>query len=104
MHAGNLDEIVGILPCRSFLLDGPVGDPDAAQMAELCRSPSFVPELASVEQLLARFRAEGSTLAIVVDEFGGTAGLVTIEDVADWAGSVEKRRTSPWAASSRSSA
>jgi putative hemolysin len=83
IHAGNLDEIVGILPCRSFLLDGPVGDPDIEAMVALCRSPSFVPELASVEQLLARFRAEGSTLAIVVDEFGGTAGLVTIEDVAE---------------------
>jgi CBS domain containing-hemolysin-like protein len=83
IHAGNLDEIVGILPCRSFLLDGPVGDPDVEAMAALCRNPSFVPELASVEQLLARFRAEGSTLAIVVDEFGGTAGLVTIEDVAE---------------------
>lgn len=83
IHAGNLDEIVGILPCRSFLLDGPVGDPDIEAMAALCRNPSFVPELASVEQLLTRFRAEGSTLAIVVDEFGGTAGLVTIEDVAE---------------------
>ena len=83
IHAGNLDEIVGILPCRSFLLDGPAGDSDPEGMVALCRSPSFVPELASVEQLLARFRAEGSTLAIVVDEFGGTAGLVTIEDVAE---------------------
>ena len=83
IHGGNLDEIVGILPCRSFLLDGPELDSDPERMVALCRNPSFVPELASVEQLLARFRAEGSTLAIVVDEFGGTAGLVTIEDVAE---------------------
>lgn len=83
IRAENLDAIVGILPCRSFLLDGPAGDSDPEGMVALCRSPSFVPELASVEQLLARFRAEGSTLAIVVDEFGGTAGLVTIEDVAE---------------------
>ncbi len=83
IHAGTLDEIVGILPCRDFLLDGPDREADPDAMVALCRNASFVPELASGEQLLARFRAEGSTLAIVVDEFGGTAGLVTIEDVAE---------------------
>ena len=76
IHGGNLDEIVGILPCRSFLLDRPELDSDPERMVALCRNPSFVPELASVEQLLARFRAEGSTLAIVVDEFGGTVGMM----------------------------
>lgn len=79
----DLDDVVGILSCRKFLLDfeGDVADPQ--RLHGLCRNASFVPEVASVEQLLARFRAEGSTIAIVVDEFGGTAGLVTIEDVAE---------------------
>ncbi len=78
----DLDEIVGILPCRKFLLDPPEAA-DPVQLTTACRPPRFVPEMASVEQLLDRFRADGSTIAIVVDEFGGTAGLVTIEDVAE---------------------
>ena len=82
VHDVDLDEIVGILPCRRFLIDPPEGvDPD--HLAGACRPARFVPEMASVEQLLDRFQADGSTIAIVVDEFGGTAGLVTIEDVAE---------------------
>lgn len=83
VRGGDIDDVVGILSCRRFLLDFDGDRPDPARLRALCRNASFVPEVASVEQLLARFRAEGSTIAIVVDEFGGTAGLVTIEDVAE---------------------
>lgn len=78
----DIDHVVGILSCRKFLLDAPDA-PDPDLIRSMCRPASFVPEVASVEQLLGRFRAEGATIAIVVDEFGGTAGLVTIEDVAE---------------------
>ena len=47
------------------------------------RTPLFVPESMGVLDLLARMRAERIHLAIVVDEFGGTEGLVTIEDVVE---------------------
>jgi CBS domain containing-hemolysin-like protein len=47
------------------------------------REPLFVPESMSVIELLARMRAERVHLAIIVDEFGGTEGLVTIEDVVE---------------------
>jgi CBS domain containing-hemolysin-like protein len=49
----------------------------------LLREPLFVPESMGVIELLARMRAERTHLAIVVDEFGGTEGLVTIEDVVE---------------------
>ena len=52
-------------------------------MAALLRHPLFVPESMGVIDLLARMRAERVHLAIVVDEFGGTEGLVTIEDVVE---------------------
>jgi CBS domain containing-hemolysin-like protein len=52
-------------------------------MAALMRDPLFVPESMGVIELLARMRAERIHLAIVVDEFGGTEGLVTIEDVVE---------------------
>ena len=52
-------------------------------IAALMRTPLFVPESMGVLDLLARMRAERIHLAIVVDEFGGTEGLVTIEDVVE---------------------
>ena len=52
-------------------------------MNALMRTPLFVPESMGVLDLLARMRAERIHLAIVVDEFGGTEGLVTIEDVVE---------------------
>ena len=52
-------------------------------MTALMREPLFVPESMGVIDLLARMRAERIHLAIVVDEFGGTEGLVTIEDVVE---------------------
>jgi CBS domain containing-hemolysin-like protein len=52
-------------------------------MNALMRSPLFVPESMGIIDLLARMRAERIHLAIVVDEFGGTEGLVTIEDVVE---------------------
>ena len=52
-------------------------------LTALMREPLFVPESMGVIELLARMRAERVHLAIVVDEFGGTEGLVTIEDVVE---------------------
>ncbi len=43
----------------------------------------FVPETKSIEGLLRQFRREGSQMAIVVDEYGGTAGLITLEDIIE---------------------
>ena len=82
VHEGELDQVVGILPCRQFLLAKPEAV-DADVIRSACHPALFVPEMASVEQLLDRFRNDGATIAIVVDEFGGTSGLVTIEDVAE---------------------
>jgi CBS domain containing-hemolysin-like protein len=52
-------------------------------MSSLMREPLFVPESMGVIELLARMRQQRIHLAIVVDEFGGTEGLVTIEDVVE---------------------
>jgi CBS domain containing-hemolysin-like protein len=54
-----------------------------ADISELFRKPLYVPESMGVLDLLARMRADRVHLAIVVDEFGGTEGLVTIEDVVE---------------------
>src|SRR5690349_10166228 len=59
------------------------GGDSPAEITSLMRTPLFVPESMGVLDHLARMRAQRVDLAIVVDEFGGTEGLVTIEDVVE---------------------
>jgi len=53
----------------------------SAELLALLRGPLYVPETMSAEGLLREFRRTRQTIAIVVDEYGGTAGLVTVEDL-----------------------
>ncbi len=71
------DTIVGILNCRALLLD-PNGD-----LADAIEFPSFVPESMNLLQLLSALQRQRRGLAIVMDEFGSTAGLVTMEDIIE---------------------
>jgi CBS domain containing-hemolysin-like protein len=71
----NVDTIVGVLNTRIFLLD------PEADLAEAIEFPSFVPESANLLQLLKSLQRQQRGLAIVLNEFGGTAGIVTIEDI-----------------------
>lgn len=76
---GDVDHLIGLLPVKRYLLaEGP------RRPLETYLEPiAFVPEIASVEALLVRFRETGGTLAVSVDEFGGTAGVVALEDVVE---------------------
>jgi len=78
----SLDEVVGMIHIKDVFVANMDPSRDRAIEA-LMREPLFVPESMSVIELLARMRAERTHLAIVVDEFGGTEGLVTIEDVVE---------------------
>src|SRR5262245_44337323 len=69
------DTIVGVLNTRTLLLDPNV------DLAEAIEFPSFVPSTMNLLQLLKSLQRQQRGLAIVVDEFGGTAGLVTVEDI-----------------------
>jgi CBS domain containing-hemolysin-like protein len=82
VYGESLDEVVGMIHIKDVF----VADFDPSRdrtVTALMRSPLFVPESMGVIELLARMRAERTHLAIVVDEFGGTEGLVTIEDVVE---------------------
>jgi len=76
----DLDHIVGLLHVKRYLLDPREG---AAVLADHVTLARFVPEVATLDQLLDHFRESRTHLAIVVDEFGGTAGIVAIEDVVE---------------------
>jgi len=71
------DTIVGILNTRALLLDPQIDLADAIEF------PSFVPEAMNLLQLLKSFQRQQRGLAIVLDEFGGTAGIVTTEDILE---------------------
>jgi CBS domain containing-hemolysin-like protein len=82
VYGESLDEVVGMIHIKDVF----VADFDPSRdraLPSLMREPLFVPESMGVIELLARMRAERTHLAIVVDEFGGTEGLVTIEDVVE---------------------
>ena len=79
---GSLDEVIGMIHIKDvFKAQVDLSRPRSIE--GLLRSPLFVPESMGVLDLLARMRQERVHLAIVVDEFGGTEGLVTIEDVVE---------------------
>src|SRR5262249_53297205 len=71
------DTIVGVLHTRALLLDPQIDLADAIEF------PSFVPESMNLLQLLKSLQRQQRGLAIVLDEFGGTAGLVTTEDILE---------------------
>jgi len=87
VYRENLDDIVGILYAKDLLpLLEEGGSPRsgaAFDLKSLLREPMLIPESKDVLELLREFRATKVHLAIVVDEYGGTAGLVTIEDILE---------------------
>jgi len=78
----NVDHIVGVLYAKDLLpfwLDGS----REFSLEEVYREPYFVPETKKIKDLLNELRSRKSHLAVIVDEYGGTAGLVTIEDIIE---------------------
>ncbi|WP_431873857.1 hemolysin family protein [Micromonospora marina] len=80
----NVDDVLGVLYLKD-LIRRVQGDQAARQMpvAELMRPATFVPESKPVDDLLSEMQAARNHLVIVVDEYGGTGGLVTIEDILE---------------------
>lgn len=80
VYANDLDHIVGILQVKEYLLD-----PRSRKvpLRQLINRPRFIPHLSRLDQLLDHFRTTRSKFAVVVDEFGGTAGVVSLEDVVE---------------------
>jgi putative hemolysin len=82
LYDGNIDNIIGIVHAKDLLPSLARGD-SSVDLRTLVRSPFFVPENKRVDDLLDEFRRSNSQMAIVQDEYGGTAGLVTIEDLLE---------------------
>ncbi len=77
VHEGSIDRILGLIYAKVLFFE-----PDKP-LRELIQPVHFVPELISLEQLLEHFRRTRSQIAVAVDEYGGVAGLVTLEGLAE---------------------
>ena len=80
VYGENLDDIQGVVNVRDLVEhEAPEGEP----LAPLVRPVYLVPETKKVAELLKEFQASRTTFAVVIDEYGGTAGLVTVEDIVE---------------------
>ena len=75
---GDVDHVVGVLNLKDLFLQPPGTD-----LRQMARKPLFVPDGLSIDRVLRQFQRSRTHLAVVIDEYGGTSGVVTIEDVLE---------------------
>jgi len=88
VYDGSLDNIVGILYAKDLLqflnvAGGSAGDDAQMELRRLIRPPLFVPRTKPLRDLLREFRIQQVHMAVVLDEYGGTTGVVTTEDIVE---------------------
>ncbi|HEY8819993.1 MAG TPA: hemolysin family protein [Dehalococcoidia bacterium] len=82
LYEGNIDNIVGVVYAKDVLARFAQGAGDV-DIRTIARPPLFVPETKRVDELLSELRDRRIHMAVVVDEYGGTSGLLTIEDLVE---------------------
>jgi CBS domain containing-hemolysin-like protein len=82
VYDDSIDNIIGLLYAKDLLavVDG---DDSIAKQRSLIRPAYFVPEAKKVDELLTEMQSRGVHMALVVDEYGGVAGVVTLEDIVE---------------------
>lgn len=81
VYRGSLDNIIGIIHSKDIL--SLLDRPESFFLEQIVRPPYFVPESKRIETLLQSFRKRRIHLAVVVDEYGGVEGIVTLEDIVE---------------------
>jgi len=81
IYEKDLDHIIGVLYTKDIILHKL--DPQLIILKDLVRKPLFVPDSMPLSQLLRLFQRKKKHIAIVLDEFGGTAGIITLEDILE---------------------
>jgi CBS domain containing-hemolysin-like protein len=82
IYKDNMDNIKGILYAKD-IIPYLMGSRPQINLQMIAREPFFVPETKPIDELLAEFKSRKTSIAIVVDEWGGTEGLVTLEDIVE---------------------
>jgi CBS domain containing-hemolysin-like protein len=83
VYDGSIDNVVGVLLMRDVIPALASGRPEKVSLQQYLKAPFFVPEQMKISRLLKEMQRRKTHIAIVVDEFGGTSGLVTLEDVVE---------------------
>jgi len=78
VYKKNIDDLVGIIYAKDMILN-----PETESIHGLLRKPIYVTEKTHIQTLLNLFRARKTHMAIVIDEYGGTSGLITLEDILE---------------------
>jgi CBS domain containing-hemolysin-like protein len=78
----SIDQIIGIFHVKDLFVEGR-NDSEKMVLTKMAHKPFFIPEDKKIDELLQEMRKEKQHVAIVVDEYGGTAGLVTLEDILE---------------------
>ncbi|MCH7549472.1 MAG: HlyC/CorC family transporter [Candidatus Krumholzibacteriota bacterium] len=81
VYEDTIDRVIGVIYTKDLLRQALSGSDFS--LRDLTREAFFVPESKMIDELLTEFRARRQHLAVVVDEYGGTAGIVTLEDVLE---------------------
>jgi magnesium and cobalt transporter len=96
IYQDNRDNIVGIIYAKDLLREAVHQDNLHKPVSVVMRQPFFVPETKKAMELLKEFQARKTHMAIILDEYGGTSGLVTIEDVLEEiVGDIEDEHDAP---------
>ena len=83
VYEGDLDNIIGVVHIKDLLRSQQKEGNETLNAGSLIREPLFIPESSTVRALMSQFRAHSRHIAIVLDEYGGTAGLITLEDTLE---------------------
>jgi len=81
IYEGNIDKIIGVLYTRDLVLQKL--NPDLIILRDLMRKPTYVPDSMPLSTLLREFQRKKNQFAVVLDDYGGTAGIITLEDILE---------------------
>ncbi len=81
VYDGSIDKIVGVVHAKDLLPQ--LVDKQEIELKNIIRKPYFIPETKKINDLLTEFQLKRIQIAIVLDEFGGTSGMVTLEDIVE---------------------
>lgn len=83
VYEGDSDNIIGVLNIKDFLVEAREKGFENVSIKELIRKPYFVPETKKIDDLFKEMQENKSSVAFLIDEYGGFAGLVTIKDIVE---------------------